>query len=92
MWHHIVRNVDANRQVFTDDSGANITLACRYSRAPVDQRCHDSAPRNSGENLIVFAPLSCASLEEAMFFDGAADGVSFRDYVEQVLAPTLRPR
>src|SRR5450759_1518368 len=33
-WIRLIRNIDARRLVFIDESGANITLARRYGRAP----------------------------------------------------------
>ena len=38
-WHRLARKVDAARFVFVDESGANITLAPRYGRAPKGHRC-----------------------------------------------------
>jgi transposase len=91
-WIRLIRNVDARRLVFIDESGANITLARRYGRAPRDERCYGSAPRNYDENLTLFASLSLEGMQAAMLLDGAADGVSFQVYVERILIPTLRPR
>ncbi len=92
MWYRIVRNIDIHRLVFVDESGANITLARRYGRAPTDQRCHGTAPRNYRENLTLIASLSLTGIDAAMLLDGAADGVSFQIYIERILVPTLRPR
>lgn len=91
IWHRIVRSIDPHRLVFVDESGANITLARRYGRAPTHQRCHGTAPRNYGENLTLFASLSRDGIGAAMLLDGAADRPSFRVYVERILVPTLRP-
>lgn len=91
-WIRIVRHLDARRLVFIDESGANITLARRYGRAPRDHRCHGSAPRNYDENLTLFASLSLEGMQAAMLLDGAADTASFQVYVEHILVPTLRPR
>lgn len=91
-WIRIVRHFDARRLVFIDESGANITLARRYGRAPRDHRCHGSAPRNYDQNLTLFASLSLEGMQAAMLLDGAADTASFQVYVEHILVPTLRPR
>lgn len=91
MWYRIVRNIDIRRLVFVDESGANITLARRYGRAPTDQRCHGTAPRNYGENLTLIASLSLEGIDAAMLLDGAADRPSFQVYIERILVPTLRP-
>lgn len=91
VWHRIVRNLDARRLVFVDESGANITLHPRYGRAPKGQRCPGLVPRNYRHNTTLFASLTLEGLSSAMLLEGAADTPSFRAYVEQVLLPTLRP-
>jgi transposase len=86
-----VRNLDAQRLVFVDESGANITLARRYGRAPLGERSPGAVPRNYGENLTLVAALSLSGLEAPMLLDGAMDTRAFEQYVEQLLAPILRP-
>jgi transposase len=86
-----VRNIDPQRLVFIDESGANITLVPRYGRAPRGQRCHGSVPRGHYRHLTLFASLSLAGMEAAMILEGAADRDAFRAYVEHVLVPTLHP-
>jgi transposase len=92
MWHCIVRNIDARRLVFVDESGTNVTLARRYGWAPRGDRSRGSVPRNYGTNLTLFASLSLSGIGSAMVLDGAADSISFQLYVEQILVPTLVPR
>ncbi len=91
-WIRLIRHIDARRLVFIDESGATITLARRYGRAPRDERCYGAAPRNYDENLTLFASLSLEGMRAAMLLDGAADRASFQVYVDKVLVPTLRPR
>lgn len=61
IWHQVVRNLDPNRLVFIDESGANITLVPRYGRAPKGERCHGSQPRGTYRHLALFASLSLAA-------------------------------
>ncbi len=90
-WHRIVTNLDARRLVFVDESGANITLARRYGRAPKGERARGSAPRNYGQNLTVTAALSLDGLDAPMLLDGAMDACAFERYVTTFLVPRLRP-
>lgn len=90
-WHRLAQRVDASRFVFVDESGANITLAPRYGRAPKGQRCPGSVPRNYGINLTLCAALTLTGMIAPMILDGAADGIAFEVYVERVLVPTLHP-
>jgi transposase len=91
IWHRIVTKFDARHYVFIDESGANITLAPRYGRAPKGERCPGSVPRNYHENLTLFASLTLDGLTSAMLLDGAADRAAFEVYLRAVLVPTLIP-
>jgi transposase len=44
-----------------------------------------------GANLTLIASLSMQGMGEAMLLDGSADAAAFETYVEQILAPSLRP-
>lgn len=90
-WHQRVTSIDPTRLVFLDESGATITLARRYGRAPRGERSHGSAPRNYGQNLTLVAALSLNGLDAPMLLDGAMDGRAFGRYVETFLVPVLRP-
>lgn len=92
MWHRIIRNIDARRLVFVDEFGVNIRLARLFGWAPRGMRSRGSAPRNYGKNLSVCAALSPEGITAAMTIDGAIDGLAFDQYVEHILAPTLKPR
>ncbi len=78
--------------MFIDESGFNLAMAPLYARAPKGERAYGQVPKNRGENSSLIAALSldegvCA----AMTLEGAVDGIAFRIYVKEVLAPKLRP-
>ncbi len=52
---------------------------------------HGGVPRNRGKNTTLVASLSLEGIGEAMAFEGATTKAVFESYVEQVLAPSLRP-
>jgi transposase len=91
IWHRIVHNLDARRLVFIDESGANITLARRYGRAPRGERAHGTAPRNYGHNLTLVAALSLEGVDAPMLLEGAMDRIAFERYIQAFVIPTLRP-
>jgi transposase len=91
VWHRIITQLDARRLVFVDESGANVTLARRYGRAPKGERSPGSAPRNYGQNLTLVAALSLDGLVAPMLLDGALDTRAFDRYLEHFLVPALRP-
>ena len=81
---------DARRLRFVDESGANVTLARRYGRAPTNERVSGSVPRNYDTNTTLVASLSLDGIEAPMLLDGAMDSLAFEQYVEHFLVPTLR--
>lgn len=60
-----------------------------YGRARPGERVNEAAPLNYGENISMLAAISLSGIDAPMTIDGAVDGLVFRAYVEQVLAPTL---
>jgi transposase len=61
-----------------------------YGRSPRGQRLVASVPHGHWKTLTLIAALRIDGLTAPYVVDGAMDGPSFRAYVEQVLAPTLR--
>ena len=51
----------------------------------------DHAPDRCWHTTTFLAALRVTGLTAPAVFDGPIDGVSFLAYIEQVLAPTLRP-
>lgn len=63
----------------------------RYARAKRGERAYGHAPLNYGKNITIVAALSIDGINAAMTIEGAVDGAAFVAFVEQVLAPTLKP-
>jgi transposase len=82
---------DANHYVFVDECGVTTDLLRRYGRSPRGTRLHDHTPCGHWQTQTVIAALRADALTAPAVFDGPIDNASFRAYVEQVLAPTLRP-
>ena len=62
-----------------------------YAYAPRGQRAIGKVPRNYGACMTLIASMSMQGMGEALILDGAADGAAFEIYIEQLLAPSLRP-
>src|SRR6266567_3479549 len=77
--------------VFVDETGSHIAMTPLYAYAPRGQRALGKVPRNYGAMMTLIASLSTQGMGEAFLLDGAADGAAFEIYVEQLLAPSLRP-
>lgn len=86
-----MKAVAPDRLVFVDECGSNITLTPRYGRAPRGARCLGRVPRNWGQNSSLLAAMSATGITATLVVEGATDRIVFDLYVEQLLAPTLRP-
>jgi len=62
-----------------------------YGWAPHDLRATGSAPRNHGKNTTLVAALTPEGLQVPWLIEGAMDTATFRWYITEQLAPTLRP-
>ena len=79
------------RYIFIDESGVTTDLLRRYGRSPRGERLRDYTPCRHWQTHTVIAGLRVDGLTAPAVFDGPIDNPTFLAYVEQVLAPTLRP-
>jgi DDE superfamily endonuclease len=82
---------DPERLVFIDETWATTAMARRYSRARRGARVAGAVPHGHWKTTTFIAALRADGLSAPCVFDGAINGARFRAYVEQNLAPTLRP-
>lgn len=79
-----------SRLKFLDEAGSNIAMTRMYGRARPGERVNEATPLNYGENITMIATISLSGIDAPMTIEGAVDGLVFRTYVEQVLAPALK--
>ena len=77
--------------VFLDECGVTTDLLRRFGRSRRGTRLHDHTPCRHWQTCTVIAGLRLHGLTAPAVFDGPIDNPTFLAYVEQVLAPTLRP-
>jgi transposase len=77
--------------VFIDETWATTAMARRYGRARRGARVVGAVPHGHWKTTTVIAALRHDGLSAPCVFDGAINGPRFLAYVEQALAPTLRP-
>jgi transposase len=77
--------------VFIDETWATTNMTRRYGRAPRGQRLVAAVPHGHWKTSTFVAGLRTSGLTAPLVVDGAMNGDTFRAYVEQVLAPTLKP-
>src|SRR5579875_1753003 len=92
-WGHPTQAADLSSQdlVFVDETGSPIAMTPLYAYAPRGERAVGKVPRNYGAIMTVIASMSLCGMGPALMLDGAADSAAFEIYVEQILAPNLRP-
>ncbi|EFH79753.1 IS630 family transposase [Ktedonobacter racemifer] len=90
-WREQAKQLPTQDLVIVDETGSRINMTPLYAYAPRGERAIGTVPRNYGANLTLIASLSLQGMGEAMLLDGSADAAAFETYVEQILAPSLRP-
>jgi transposase len=63
----------------------------RHARCARGSRLVAKVPHGKWRTLTFLAALRCDRVEAPLVLDGPINGVSFRAYIEQFLAPTLSP-
>jgi transposase len=90
-WQALQPDIDVDRLVFIDETGASTKLARLYGRSPRGTRCVASMPHGHWKTTTFVGALRATGLTAPMVLDGPMDGPAFEAYVKEVLAPTLRP-
>jgi transposase len=90
-WRVWQRYMDAERFVFLDETGATTAMTRLYGWGPRGERLVDSAPCGHWKTTTFVAGLRSDGIVAPCVLDGPMTGEVFRAYVEQMLAPSLRP-
>ncbi|MEZ5888763.1 MAG: IS630 family transposase [Paracoccaceae bacterium] len=90
-WFEAQPELEPERLVFIDETGASTKMARRYGRAARGERCRASVPHGHWKTTTFVGALRHDRMTAPMVLDGPMNGAAFQAYVEQVLAPTLRP-
>lgn len=90
-WFDGQLDLDPARLVFIDETGLNTKMARLRGRSKRGERCRAGVPHGHWKTTTFTGALRITGMTAPMVLDGAMNGVAFRAYVEQVLAPTLKP-
>ncbi len=90
-WFEVQPDLDPEKLVFIDETGASTKMARRYGRSPRGTRCHAPVPHGHWKTTTFVGALRLKGMTAPMVLDGAMHGAAFLAYVEQVLVPTLKP-
>jgi transposase len=83
--------LDPERLVFIDETGAATNMARLRGRAPRGERLVGKVPQGHWKTTTFVAGLRASSLTAPCVIDGPMNGNAFLAYVGQILAPTLKP-
>ena len=83
--------LDPECLVFVDESGATTAMTRRYGRAPRGERVYGEVP-GKWKSVTLISALRLSGVGASLAFEGATDTPAFQTYVDQMLAPQLRPR
>jgi transposase len=83
--------IDLGRLVFLDESGAKTNMTRLYGRCFDGQRLVDATPHGHWCTTSMISSLRLDGNTAAMAIKGPTDGDVFLAYVQNVLAPSLRP-
>ena len=90
-WFEGQIDLEPERLIFIDETGASTKMARRYGRAPKGERCRASIPHGHWKTTTFVAGLRLSGMTVPCVLDGPMTGAAFLAYVEQMVAPTLKP-
>lgn len=90
-WFEGQPDLDPERLVFIDETGASTKMARLRGRAKRGTRCRSPIPHGHWKTTTFTGALRMTGLTAPMVLDGPMTGEWFAAYAQQVLAPTLRP-
>ncbi len=83
--------MDGSRFVFLDETGLNTKMTRLYGRAPRGERLVAAVPHGHWRTTTFIAGLRQSGVIAPLVLDGPMTGAAFRAYIEQALAPALKP-
>jgi transposase len=77
--------------VFVDETWTKTNMTRTHGRAPCGQRLVARVPHGRWKTLTFLAALRSDRIDAPCIIDGPINGTIFQAWIEQFLAPTLRP-
>ena len=90
-WFEAQPDLDPERLVFIDETGASTKMARMRGRAQRGQRCRAPVPHGHWQTTTFTGALRLSGMTAPMVLDRPMNGPAFLAYIEQVLVPTLQP-
>lgn len=90
-WEDCLPGLDLDTLVFFDECGVNTKMVRSHGRCPKGQRLVDAAPAGHYRTSTLLSAMRLDGVVAPLLLDGAVNAEAFAGYVEQCLAPALRP-
>lgn len=90
-WRTVHPAIDPNRYVFIDETWAKTNMTRRYGRSQRGRRLLEKTPCGRWETTTFLGALRATGFVAPLTVAGAINGDLFRAWVEQHLAPALKP-
>lgn len=90
-WIRRRRLLETTALVFLDETAITTSMVRTMGRCPRGERLVDYAPHGRWRTITFIAGLRHDKMIAPFAIEGAMNGETFRAYVEQCLAPALRP-
>ena len=90
-WRDSQAQIDPAKVVFIDETWAKTNMTRRYGRSPLGTRLVEKTPCGRWQTTTFLGALRAEGFVAPLTVEGTINGPLFRAWVEQHLAPTLRP-
>lgn len=90
-WRKYQNRIDPARLVFIDETWAKTNMTRTHGWAPRGERLVAKVPHGKWRTTTFLAALRHDRIDAPCLFDGPINGERFLAYVQQALAPTLKP-
>ena len=90
-WKKFLEETDATKLFFLDESGVNNGLTRNYGRSRGKERVKDSVPFNRPVRTTIVSGIRLNGNCAIQTMDGAMNAERFKEYVEKILCPALKP-
>ena len=88
-WSEMIKQCEADKLVFLDESGVNTDMSRRYGRAIGGERSVDKAPLNTPTNTTILSSIRLNGETAYTIYSGGTTREKFLDYLRNTLIPTL---
>jgi transposase len=90
-WFESQADLDPQHLIFIDESGLSTKMARLRGWAPKGERCRAAVPHGHWKTMTFVGGLTLDGFVAPMLLDGPMNGECFCAWIEQMLAPVLKP-